>query len=254
MAQEIEVFSPNNFAPAAPKAPGLLLFHGGGWRSGNRAKLRMVCLYFARRGMVAATADYRMLSKEAEAGLPAGESFKRVCVTDAKSAIRWMKQHARELGMDARRLVVGGGSAGGHMAVLATINPGIDDPADPAGFDTSVAAYLLFNPAFAAKDDDREVMVLPHLKPGFAPAIVFFGTEDRWLAGWTPVHRRLKELGSTTVELWTAKGGTHGFYLTPPWCDLTLAAADRFFAHHGILADAPIAAPPADGIKLELSP
>ena len=59
-----------------------------------------------------------------------------------------------------------GGSAGGHIAVLATTNPGLNDPVDPKDLDTSVVVYLLFNPAFVADDNqDAEVDVLKHAKP-----------------------------------------------------------------------------------------
>lgn len=50
-------------------------------------------------GLICANAEYQMLVKGA-AKLPVGESKKRVCVTDAKSATRWFNQHAEELGID----------------------------------------------------------------------------------------------------------------------------------------------------------
>ena len=56
---------------------------------------------------------------------------KRYCISDAKSAIRWFKQHANELGIDPKRIIAGGGSSGGHVCLLATTNPGLNDPNDP---------------------------------------------------------------------------------------------------------------------------
>lgn len=244
--QELEVYYPPDWKPGGPKVPGLLLFHGGGWTGGDLSQFRYACAYFASRGLVAATANYRMLRKDEVQKRPAGEgSHKRVCVTDAKSAVRWMKQHADELNMDPQRLIVGGGSAGGHIAVLATTNPGLSDPSDPQGFDTAVVAYLLFNPAFTAKDSgDPEVDVLKHLTASLPPAILFFGTRDNWKAGSDAALLRLKTLGNTTAELWTAEDEAHGFYRQPPWQGLTLAAADRFLAAHGFLkGDCPLAAP-----------
>ncbi|MBI4623820.1 MAG: alpha/beta hydrolase fold domain-containing protein [Verrucomicrobia bacterium] len=254
MPHELEIYFPRNHDPANRRAPGLLLFHGGGWSRGSPEQFRLACTYFASRGLVAATANYRMHRKEDVPGLPPGESYKRVCVTDAKSAIRWMKQHAAELGLDPRRLIVGGGSAGGHIAVLATINPGLDDPADSKAFDTSVAAYVLFNHAFAPKDTDREVNVMAHLDPGFAPAIVFFGSEDRWRPGWDAAQQKLKSMGNTTAKVWIAQGHIHGFYLEQPWHDLTLAAADRFLVRQGFLSGEPTLVLPAVGAKLVQAP
>ena len=173
--QELEVYFPPNWKAGGPKVPGVLLFHGGAWAGGDLSMLRPQCAYFASRGLVAITANYRMLKrgegKISDAGVLEN---KRVCTTDAKSAIRWAKQHSDELGLDPQRLIVGGGSAGGHIAVLATTNPGLNDPQDAKDLDTSVAAYVLFNPALSGKDSvDPEVDALKHLTVKFAPAIMF---------------------------------------------------------------------------------
>jgi len=150
-----------NSSSCFAKTSGVILFHGGGWSGGDLTQFRYANRYLASRGLVAATADYRMLTKAERDRLPASETNKRVCVTDAKSAIRWFKQHAADLGIDPQRIITGGGSAGGHVAVLATLNPGLNDPADPKDFDPRVAAYLLFNPAFRAADSaDPAVDVL----------------------------------------------------------------------------------------------
>jgi acetyl esterase/lipase len=254
--QKVEVYYPPNWKPSNPKVPGVLLFHGGGWVGGDLSQFRPFCAYLASRGLVAATANYRMLPKGADVKAPNGElTRKRVCVTDAKSAIRWMKQHADELGVDPQRLVVGGGSAGGHISVLATTSPGLNDPADPTGFDTSVAAYLLFNPAFTARDSsDPEVDVLKHLTAAFPPAILFFGTKDSWRTGSDTALARLKALGNRKAELWIAENQIHGFYREQPWRDLTLAAADRFLVAQGLLTGPCSLPTPAEGVKLVRMP
>ena len=82
------------------------MFHGGGWSSGDKAQFRYLCHYFASRGIVSATANYQLAPKKGkQSGKGSGKgadkaSIKRVCVTDAKSAIRWYKQNAGELGID----------------------------------------------------------------------------------------------------------------------------------------------------------
>src|SRR5437763_853464 len=60
---------------------GVILFHGGGWSGGNLEQFRHACKYLASRGLVAATANYRMLRKDEPGKLPPGESKKRVCIT-----------------------------------------------------------------------------------------------------------------------------------------------------------------------------
>ena len=66
---------------------------------GSLAQFRIACAYFASRGMVCATANYRMLTKAESKKLPPSESRKRVCVTDAKSAVRWFKQQSMPASM-----------------------------------------------------------------------------------------------------------------------------------------------------------
>ena len=248
--RELEIYFPPNHDATKAKVPGLLLFHGGGWSGGSLSQFRTACAYFASRGLVCATAEYRMLTKDEAAKLPAGETRKRACITDAKSALRWFKQHAGEFGMDPARIITGGGSAGGHISALATLNPGLNDPADPVGFDTSVVAYLWFNPAFAPDDSkDAEVDVLRFLRKDIAPAIAFYGTEDTWLPGWHAAHAKLRSVGNSTTEQHFAAGQPHGFFNRDPWQSATLIAADRFLVRLGLLKGEPTLKAPAVALQ-----
>jgi acetyl esterase/lipase len=249
--RQMEIYFPPNHDPAKAKVPGIILFHGGSWTGGNLGQFRIACAYFASRGLVCATAEYQMLSKADAAKLPPGETRKRVCVTDAKSAIRWFKQHATELGLDPHRIITGGGSAGGHISALATMNPGINDPADPTDIDTSVVAYLWFNPAFATNDHlDPEIDILRHLKADLPPAIAFFGDRDGWKKGWDAAHAKWKSLGTQTIHLQIATGQTHGFFNSAPWQTTTLIAADKFLNQQGLLTGPPTKTPPPTGEQL----
>ena len=253
--RQMEIYFPPNHDPAKAKVPGMILFHGGSWGGGSLGQFRIASAYFASRGLVCATSEYQMLSKAEEAKLPAGETRKRVCVTDAKSAIRWLKQHAGELGIDPKRIITGGGSAGGHISALATMNPGLNDPADPQDIDTSVVAYLWFNPAFSTSDvKDTEVNILRHLKADLPPAITFFGDQDNWKKGWDIAHAKWKSLGTKTIDLQMAPSQTHGFFNQDPWQTVTLVAADNFLVKHGLLTGEPTKAMPASGEKLVPAP
>ena len=183
--REMEIYFPLKHNPHRSKVPGLILFHGGGWGGGTLRQFRTTCHSFASRGLGTATANYRMLAKAETAKLLPGETRKRVCRTDAKSASRWFKRHAKEFGIDPARIITGGGSAGGHISVLATTHQGLNDPVDMKDVDASVVAYLLCNPAFACDDrHDPEVDVLGYLKRDLPLAIIFFGTKDPWNVGW----------------------------------------------------------------------
>ena len=252
--RKLELYFPPGHDPAKAKVPGMILFHGGGWSGGTLAQFRAACAYFASRGLVCATAEYQMLGK-VSAKLPAGESKKRVCVTDARSAIRWLKQNSGKLGIDPQRIIAGGGSAGGHISALATLGSGLDDPADPKDIDTRVVAYLWFNPAFSPDDrTDPKIDILTCIKPDLAPAVVFFGDKDEWKPGWDAAHRKWKEAGAKNIELHIAKGQPHGFFNKDPWRTITLIEADRFLVKRGLLRGETTLKMPASGEKLVAAP
>ena len=237
VTREMEIHFPKDHDAATESVPGIIMFHGGGWGGGKRDQFRYLCHYFAKRGLVAATVSYRLATKADN-----GEgSRKRVCITDAKSAIRWYKQHAEKLGIDAHRIIAGGGSAGGHVSLLATTNPGLNDPHDDRSYDTSVVAYLLFNPALGMADaKDSEVDFLQHIRPDFPPAIVFFGSEDeKWLKGWNAAYTKMQSLDIRSVELWIADAQEHSFFNKQPWQDMTIRASDEFLKALGLIKGEP---------------
>lgn len=245
--QDLEVYFPKGHDPAKAQVPGVILFHGGSWVGGDLVQFRYACDYFAKRGLVAATANYYMHTTDEQKAMGPGGKRKRACVSDAVSAIRWFKQHAEELGVDPQRIVVGGGSAGGHLAMLATLNRGLDDPSDPKGFDTSVLGYLLFNPAFTVKgrDRDEEVDVFAHLKPGIAPSLFMFGEKDGWKAASDELLPALHKHGAKASML-VADDEGHGFWRKPGWSDLCLFECDRFLVSLGLLQGDPLLKEPAN--------
>lgn len=253
--RKMEIYFPPGHDAAKAKVPGMILFHGGGWSGGSLSQFRIACAYFASRGIVCATAEYQMLNGADAKKLPPGVTKKRVCVTDAKSAIRWFKQHAGELGIDPKRIIAGGGSAGGHISALATLNPGLNDPADPKDIDTSVVAYLWFNPAFEPGDEkDAEIDILRHVKADLPPAIAFFGDQDTWKKGWDIAFAKWQKVGNKSIDYQIAAGQTHGFFNKDPWQTVTLIAADRFLVKHRLLTGEPTLKAPVSGEKLTPAP
>ena len=241
--QQMEIYFPSNHDPAKKKVPGMIMFHGGAWVGGSLKEFRRTCAYFASRGLVCATANYQMLkmSKQEARKLPPGESFKRVCVTDAKSAIRWYKQNAEKLGIDPDRIITGGTSAGGHISALATMSPHLDDPKDPKDIDTSVVAYIWVNPAFSLGDRQTpEIDLMQHMKPKMPPTIVFFGENDGYKKGWDVAHAKWESLGDNSINLRIAPDETHGFWnYKANWQTLMLIETDHFLVKHGLLTGEP---------------
>ena len=248
VTREMEIHFPKDHDAATELVPGIIMFHGGGWGGGKRDQFRYLCHYFADRGLVAATVSYRLATK-ADNGKG---SRKRVCITDAKSAIRWYKKNAETLGVDPQRIIAGGGSAGGHVSLLATTNPELNDPQDNREHDTSVVAYLLFNPALGMADaKDSEVDFLQHIRPDFSPAIVFFGSEDeKWLKGWNAAYEKMQLLNIHSVEVWIAEDQEHSFFNKQPWQDMTIRASDEFLKDLGLIKGEPTLVPPKTQGKL----
>ena len=159
--------------------------------------------------------------------------------------------NAEELGIDPDRLVAGGGSAGGHIATLATVDDKFDNPQDPMEFDTSVKALLLFCAAFTQleRDSAPDVNVFQHLDEVFPPVIAFYGADENWkVAG----DRLIEELRSRDgdVESWAAEGHGHMFFRRDQWLTLCLKKADAFLVERGLLSGESKLVAPESGEEL----
>lgn len=110
---QLDLYRPK--AQAASAVPGIVLVHCGGWRSGYRTHLTPMAIALAKAGYVVATISYRLAP---EARYPAA-------VYDVKAAIRWLRSHAADYGVDPDRIAVGGSSAGGQIASLTGMTNGL---------------------------------------------------------------------------------------------------------------------------------
>ena len=107
----LSVFNPPGHQPSEPK-PGIVFYHGGGFNVGAPSNFYAQAKYLASRGMVAISVEYRIRSRH--------QTTQREAIFDAFSAMRWVKQHTSELGIDPDRIAVAGGSAGGFLASAVT--------------------------------------------------------------------------------------------------------------------------------------
>ncbi|MEQ9408466.1 MAG: alpha/beta hydrolase fold domain-containing protein [Fuerstiella sp.] len=258
------LFTPAAHEPQTDRRPAVVFFFGGGWRAGNPGQFEAHCRYLASRGMVAATADYRVASRH---------DVKAVdCVQDAKSAVRWLRTNAAELGIDPHRIAAGGGSAGGHLAACTALIAGHD----AAGEDVSVSsvpdAMALFNPAVmlagldgfgragisAEKIDDiatrtgvpaADISPIHHVRPGMPPTIIFHGMADTTVPYATVQEftKRMQAAGNR-CQLSGFAGAPHGFFNVPKgrsserrdqadqWHRRTVRQMDDFFQSLGWLS------------------
>jgi acetyl esterase/lipase len=134
------------------RSPGIVFIHGGGWRGGHRYMLIRQAAEMAANGYVTATIDYRL----------SGEAPWPAALEDAKCAVRWMRKHADEVGVDPAQIVVVGGSAGGHLAALVALTSGLLEGAGGwADVSSEVNAAVLYEPVL----DLREAAVSDALRP-----------------------------------------------------------------------------------------
>jgi acetyl esterase/lipase len=95
--------------PDQQTAPLIVYVHGGAWRGGVRDSVPFAALL--KDGFAIASVDYRLST---QALFPAQAH-------DIKAAIRFLRSKQTQLGIDSRRIVIAGSSAGGHLAALAGV-------------------------------------------------------------------------------------------------------------------------------------
>jgi acetyl esterase len=125
------IYTPKSLRQNNGLAPCLVFFHGGGWVIGNLETHDVVCRQLAHEGgLIVISVDYRLAP---EHKFPAA-------VDDATTATQWIAANARQHGIDASRLIVGGDSAGGNLAAVVAL-----DARDGNG--PRIAGQLLIYPA-----------------------------------------------------------------------------------------------------------
>ncbi len=118
--------------------PAIVLFFGGSWKVGSYRQMEPQAEYFASRGLVAVAADYRIFTKH--------HTTPDKSIEDAKSAMRWVRSHAKELGVDPEKIIAGGGSAGGHLATATALLDDFNAEGDDVSVSCKPCALVLFNP------------------------------------------------------------------------------------------------------------
>ncbi len=233
--------------------PAIVFFFGGGWRNGTPKQFQHHCRYFASRGMIAMTADYRVASRHRTQALQ--------CVLDAKSAVRWIRQNALRLGVDSDRIIAAGGSAGGHIAACAGLVSGIEEHQEDLTTSSRPNAMILFNPALVldnvqgrpAFDPEKlanlkqrlgtpvkNLSPIHHVKANAPPALILHGQADKTVPYWTAQAFQDAMLSQgNQCQLLGYSGQPHAFFnfgrKGNEYFRRTLQAADRYLVALGYL-------------------
>lgn len=118
-ALELDLYTPQHGLKRP--APVHVFVHGGGWLAGSRRVATSlihlpVFEYLGARGVVGVSIDYRLIGK------PIGTRLEDA-ITDVRDALQFLQREHSTLGIDPRRLVIWGGSAGGQLALMAALMP-----------------------------------------------------------------------------------------------------------------------------------
>ena len=217
---ELHVFEPASHQ-ATDKAPAIVFFFGGGWAGGTPKQFYEQSQILADKGVVCFNANYRVKSRH---GVTAIE-----CVADAKSAIRWVRQHARELGVNPEQIVAAGGSAGGHIAACTGIVKEFDESEEDSSVSSVPNAMILFNPVLDTtpetgfgssrfpkpneKGSGKDASPVHHVRAGIVPTLLFHGTKDKTVPfeQASRFAKLMKDAGNR-CDLHSFKGKGHGFF------------------------------------------
>jgi len=171
---------------ASDKRACWVTFFGGGWTSGTPAKSINYAKWAAKYGLVGVAPDYRTRRRF--------DAKPEDCVADGRAAVRWIQDHAAELGVDPSKIVVQGSSAGGHVAAWTAIQDPVtpETASDPVPNPAPMGLILLWpvtdtgtngygGPKRFGNDEARanNLSVTGRMPAKMPPTLVFHGTGDK---------------------------------------------------------------------------
>jgi acetyl esterase len=162
------------------KRPAIVFFFGGGWSVGSPLQFYKECEYYASKGFVAISAGYRT------AYLHKSTAFESV--SDAKSAIRWIRENANKYNIDTCKIVAAGASAGGHIAAAAGTIKNLDEVTENKSISSVPNLLLLYYPVVDnspngygseyIKNRFTEISPMHNINSMTPPTLIILGTDD----------------------------------------------------------------------------
>ena len=239
----MEVHYPEQMKPEKDY-PALVFFFGGGWNSGSRAQFEPQAAYFAKRGMVCFLVDYRTKKQH--------QTSPYESVSDAKSAIRYLRKNAGKYHIAPDKIITSGGSAGGHLAAASALVKGYNDPGDDVNFSAIPNALVLFNPVIDngpggygyERIGEQYVNFSPmhNIHAGAPPTLFLQGTKDKLIPVVTAQYfQMVMEKVGSRCDLILYEDQPHGFFNYPNFENYqkTVQAADDFLQSLGYLVKDP---------------
>lgn len=171
------IFYPENHDKSQAK-PVHLFFHGGGWAIGLPEWSYSSCKGSTEEGRVAITFDYRLRNIH-------GTDVK-ASVSDALTAIAWVRENAKELGIDPNKILADGFSAGAHLALVSGMIENSEDFGVTSKYSSKPDAIILGSCPYdiAGRDvyninyDTRTISPLYLMDKNLPPILAFHGESD----------------------------------------------------------------------------
>ncbi|WP_299668371.1 GDSL-type esterase/lipase family protein [uncultured Polaribacter sp.] len=205
------------FEPQLSKKPTavIVFFFGGGWVSGSPKQFYQQSQYFASRGILAVSAEYRIQKTHKTSPFDA--------VEDAKSAIRWVRENSKALNINPNKIIASGGSAGGHLALCTALIHGFENELENTSLSSVPNAIVAYNPVMdttkkgygSKKLVGRETEISPvhHVKKDLPSTLIFHGKKDKTVP-FENAERftNLMQKAGNNCKLIAVENVGHGFF------------------------------------------
>jgi acetyl esterase/lipase len=190
--------------------------------------------------MVGISVEYRLYK-------PGGPATVLDCIRDARSAVRYVRAHAAELGVDPRKIVINGASAGGHLAAATAMFDGIENKGEDLAVSCVPQALVLFSPVIDTSPEGygnakagagwKAISPAHQVRKGLPPTLVFHGTDDTTtpFKGAQLFHDEMLRAGNR-CELVVQQGAGHTYmFKDAALYEDTLKRLDGFLRETGLL-------------------
>lgn len=222
----MDLFLPDAGVTPDTGAPIVISIHGGGWSGGTYNGTPVALQSLTQEGIAVASIQYRLTS---QAGQWGSESVTFPAqIHDVKAAIRYLRGNAESLNLDPDRIITWGGSAGGHLALMAALagpDAGLEGAVGDHTNESSIVhgAVSLFGPTELLTMNDDAVT-----PPGSTiDHDSAFSPESR-LVGWSAPGQGLADIKANLNNP------------SAPYPELVALAADASPTHHADANDPPI--------------
>lgn len=228
----LHMFQPEGWK-ASDKRVCYVTIHGGGWTGMGPERMYPFADHYAKLGLVSFSVQYRLAN--AKTGVTVFD-----CVKDARSAVRYIRARASEFGIDPDKIIVSGGSAGGHLAASTAMFDAVNEDGEDTKISPTPSALILLFPVIDtskegygnARIGDRwkELSPAHNVRPGLPPTITFHGTGDTTtpFKGAQMFHDAMLKAGNRS-ELVVNEGGAHGYLMrTQPLLEECFEKSDAF--------------------------